>query len=55
VGCQPVLGGQYGWTGQGVPKGTIPFIIFPLDLFESNSNNSNLLKFVVNQMNLIKI
>jgi hypothetical protein len=32
-----------------------PLLFFPLDLFESNSNNSKLLKFVVKQMNSIKI
>jgi hypothetical protein len=38
VGCQPVLAGP--------AKGNSTLSYFPLSLFESNSNNSNILKFV---------
>jgi hypothetical protein len=37
------------------PKCTVHFYFFSIHLFESNSNSSNLLKFVVIQINSIKI
>jgi hypothetical protein len=53
-----LLGGglpaHVGWAGQRWAKWNNTLSYFPLYLFESNSNNLNLLKFVVNQLNSTK-